>query len=545
VYQALLQYFSLTDKRPDFVKTMAPIDVVYRHAYQLKTEGKFKEATPYYNHILERVRDHVNALIDVGDLLIEEKRFDAALACYNDALSYKPEEVINLLPNLTRVFDILGKKYDIFSYYQKALELAPVNAALVYNYANALCGAKQYQLALVQYELALRIDKDDVATLNNYALALENLNQYESALKNHKRALALMPNHPGILLNCINVLQIMQRHDAVIDACDQLLRMYPDNAGAHLFKSISLLLKGKLLLGFQGLEWRWMRPNIPKVFHTQAHHKKWLGDFSLRGKTIIVPLEYGIGFGDIIQFYRYIPLLTQQADKVITVAPIQLHSLLKTAQVSHQIITPEQEVPYFDCYCPIQSLPWAFKTDLNAIPNTIPYLFSDSNVSAQWEKKLFNVRPFKIGIAWSGKREDRNDAHRSIPTTVLSALFELDVDFYCLQIKIDSTDKANALAHKNVHFFESELSNFEQTAALIEQMDIVITVDTVIAHLAGALGKAVWILLSANPDWRWLMQGKESLWYPTARLFRQKILGEWGPVISKVNLELLKELNRG
>jgi hypothetical protein len=113
-------------------------------------------------------------------------------------------------------------------------------------------------------------------------------------------------------------------------------------------------------------------------------------------------------------------------------------------------------VPYFDCYCPIQSLPWAFKTDLNAIPNTIPYLFSDSNVSAQWEKKLFNVRPFKIGIAWSGKREDRNDAHRSIPTTVLSALFELDVDFYCLQIKIDSTDKANALAHKNVHFFESE-----------------------------------------------------------------------------------------
>lgn len=544
VYQELLQHFSLIDKRPDFVKTMAPIGVVYQYAYQLKTQGKFKEAMTYYNHILERVPDYVNALIDVGNLLIEEKRFDAALVCYNDALSYQPEEVINLLPSYTRVLDILGRKSDIFFYYQKALELAPVNAALIYNYANVLCAAKQYQLALVQYELALRIDKDDVATLNNYALALENVNQYEFALKNYQRALALVPNHSGILLNCVNVLQTMQRHDEVIDICDQLLRMNPDNTGAHLFKSISLLLKGEFLLGFQGLEWRWMRSNIPKVFHTQSHHKKWLGDFSLLGKVIIVPLEYGIGFGDIIHFYRYIPLLTQRADKVITVAPVQLHVLLKTILASHQIITPEQEVPYFDCYCPIQSLPWAFKTDLNTIPNTVPYLFSDSNISTQWGKKLLKARSLKIGIAWSGKREDKNDRHRSIPTALLSSLFALDVDFYCLQIEIDSTDKENALEHKNVHFYESELTHFAQTAGLIEQMDIVITVDTVIAHLAGALGKVVWVLLSANPDWRWLMQGNDSLWYPTARLFRQEILGEWGGVISRVNLELLKKLDR-
>lgn len=255
----------------------------------------------------------------------------------------------------------------------------------------------------------------------------------------------------------------------------------------------------------------------------------------MANKTMLVCLEQGLG--DFIQFVRYIPMIEAMGANVILEVHAALVPLIRTLNGSFKIITKGEALPDSDCYCPIMSLPLAFRTTLETIPNEVPYLSTIPQKQIEWQRRLGSKVRTRVGLAWSGTSDHKNDYNRSISLRHLSPLLDLDIEFHSLQKEIRADDEA-ILMNSPIHAHQEELLDFADTAALISELDLVISVDTSVAHLAGALGKPVWILLPYVPDFRWLLERSDSPWYPTARLFRQDRLGDWANVIDKVLAEL-------
>lgn len=540
LYTELLSFFSLSDLRSDAVKNTPSTIELLHLGNTLQTQKKFNEALHCYQQILVNSPDNIQALICAGDALCELQQFKEALNYYDAAFNNQSDEIINLIPRYNVVLNALGSADGMFPYYEQALLFSPVNDVLRYNYANGLLAVKKYEEALYQYNLSIRIDPTDVAALNNRGLTLENLNRHNEAVHSYDCALAIATNHPEILINRSNALQNAQRYAEAIATLDIILAIDQNHANANLRKGTCNLLLGNLEQGWPAWEWRWKRPNAESLLPTFTQ-AKWLNDFPINNKTILLTLEYGIGFGDVIHFYRYVPFIAALGAKVIIVVQAALQNIMQTLQGVHKIITTDDPLPAFDYYCPIQSLPFAFKTTLNTIPNKVPYLTSDQRLVNSWRPKINHHLP-NIGLVWSGKMADKNDRNRSIALEKLSPLLTLPANFYCLQTEIRPHDAATMEQHKNLHSFANDLTDFAQTAAVIELMDIVITVDTSVAHLAGALGKPVWLLLPANPDWRWLLNRSDSPWYPSAQLFRQSTLGNWDNTIDHVGAQLSQYL---
>ena len=264
----------------------------------------------------------------------------------------------------------------------------------------------------------------------------------------------------------------------------------------------------------------------------------WLGEESLINKTLLVESEQGIG--DVIQFCRYIPLLANSNTKIIMETPKTLYSIIKTLGPNVKIIEQGKELPHFDYHIPIMSLPLAFKTSLNDIPKNIPYLFVDDQKRKIWKEELGEQKKIRLGLAWSGSKIHKKDKNRSLLLRELSCIFQLPLELHSLQKEIREIDKLTLVEFNQIYQHQEKLDDFSDTAALIEKMDLIISVDTSIAHLAGALGKPIWILLPFNPDFRWMLNVKNSPWYPSARLFRQPKIGDWESVINEVFTELTK-----
>jgi hypothetical protein len=254
----------------------------------------------------------------------------------------------------------------------------------------------------------------------------------------------------------------------------------------------------------------------------------WLGAEDLSGRTILIYAEQGIG--DTIQFVRYLPLLRA---RVVLRAQTPLHALLRP--LADSVIGRDDPLPEFDFHCPLMSLPLAFGTDLASIPADIPYIFADPALVVRWRNRLGAPRRHRVGIAFSGNPDHATDALRSIPAAEFSPILRYrDIDFHVLQTEIRPADAAVLRNFPHVHIHADALRDFSDTAALISLMDLVITVDTSVAHLAGAMGKPVWILLQYNADFRWLQNRDDTPWYPTARLFRQPAMRRWTPAIDAV-----------
>jgi hypothetical protein len=230
--------------------------------------------------------------------------------------------------------------------------------------------------------------------------------------------------------------------------------------------------------------------------------------------------------------------------KIVLAAPKSLAVLFARLPGVGQIVVSGQPYPYFDYYCPLMSLPHVFKTNLLNIPAAIPYLFCNGDALTRWEERLGRKKAFRVGIVWTGNPREIDNRIRSVRLTDFAFLEELNVDIFCLQKELTDVDKFDLASHSKMHAFDGDIHDFADTSALIVLMDVVITVDTAVAHLAGAMGKPVWILLSAAHDWRWLLDRPNTPWYPSARLFRQKTLGDWAPLFSSVK-ERLQEVLKG
>jgi tetratricopeptide (TPR) repeat protein len=332
--------------------------------------------------------------------------------------------------------------------------------------------------------------------------------------------------------------------EAALAAYEQAISLKPDNAEAHKNRSLIWLLQGKLAEGWAEYEWRWKCPELP-----ERPFKQPLWDGSpLEGRTILLHAEQGLG--DTIQFIRYAPLVRDRGGKVVVVCQRPLVGLLASCSGIERITAQGDPLPAFDVHAPLASLPRIFGTTLAAVPANVPYLSADARLVERWRQELAPQRGFKIGIAWQGSPKYRSDAQRSIPLEQFEPLARVPgVQLYSLQKGAGAEQLGRVAARFAVVDLGGRLDEttgpFLDTAAAIKNLDLVISSDTSIPHLAGALGAPVWLALPCAPDWRWLLDRDDSPWYPSMRLFRQPARGDWQSVFRRMAAELEQIVSAG
>jgi hypothetical protein len=329
------------------------------------------------------------------------------------------------------------------------------------------------------------------------------------------------------------VLSALQRHAEAIASYDRALAIAPDSAKAHWNRGLALLRMGDLERGWKEFEWRWEVKDTSVRQHGFDQQRFWRGEQTIGGKTILLHAEQGLG--DTIQFVRYVPDVAVLGAKVIVQVHPELKTLISSIAGADCVIGTGDHAPAFDIHCPLMSLPLAFNTRLETIPVKIPYLSGTSERTAFWADLLPQTATPKIGVAWAGNPDHANDRMRSIALPLLMPLLSLPgFQFISIQKDLRDGDLEFLREHPRLIHLGNKIADFGETAAIMSHLDLVVAVDTAVAHLAGALGQPVWVLLDHTPDWRWMVEREDSPWYPSARLFRQQKAGDWAGVVGRV-----------
>jgi tetratricopeptide (TPR) repeat protein len=457
----------------------------------------------------------------------------------------------------------------------KAIKLSPRNASYHNTLGVALLGMDQGAAAAAAFRRALALDcsyaeahnnlgnvlmRDRLAAEaehcyrralaarpgypvahNNLGSALRAQGRLDAAAAAYREALALAPGYVGAICNLGRVLHEQARYEDALRHFDRALALDPDHAESHANRAIVLLLLGRFEEGWREYEWRWRVKSFaatgfagePRDFGKPA----WDGT-NLAGRRILVHAEQGQGSA--IQFVRYVPLVAARGGRLILECQRPLARLfagLVTASGGALVINGEA-FPAFDVQAPLMSLPRILGTGLATIPAKVPYLGVDPALSEEWERRLAPWPRPRVGLVWAGNPRHENDANRSMPVTALAPLLPQDegderIALFSLQVGASATDRA-WLGSTPVHDLAPDLGDFADTAAVLGHLDLVISVDTAVAHLAGALGRPVWLLLPFVPEWRWMLEREDSPWYPTMRLFRQTAPGDWGALMARV-----------
>jgi hypothetical protein len=396
---------------------------------------------------------------------------------------------------------------------------------------------RRFEEALASCDRALALHPDHAEAHSNRGNALNGLTRFEEAAASYDRALALSPNYAEALTNRGVTLHMLKRDEEALSCYQRAVAMRPDFAEAHYNEGCCRLVTGDLHRGWQKYEWRWLLAEQRAEARRNFSEPLWTGAEDIAGKTLLLHAEQG--FGDTIQFCRYVPLVVERGANVILEVQPALAVLMRTLPCAMQIIAHGEALPAFDMHCPLLSLPRAFDTELTTIPSTIPYLRAAPPAATEWLTRLNAMRRPRIGLAWSGSPTHKNDHNRSIAlASLLPALAGIDATFISLQREIRAADAATLVEQNDLVRLGEELKDFSDTAALISNLDLVVAVDTGVAHLAGALAKAVWVMLPYNPDWRWLLDRDDSPWYPTATLFRQDETRAWESVLRPIRSAL-------
>lgn len=481
--------------------------------------------------------DLPDAHFNRGQALHRLKRYADALDSFDRALALKPDFVAALNDRGT-VLHALKRDSEALATLDRALAVAPDYADAHFNRGQALQGLKRYTEALASFDKALAIRPEFAAALNDRARALHALKRHEEALASADRALALEPGFAKAWSNRAEALLSLGRWDDALSCYADGLARAPDSADLRWNDACARLLLGDYERGWQGYEWRWkLEKSTPPPRY--ASGPLWLGKESLAGKTILLWAEQG--YGDTIQFVRYVPLVARRGATVLLHVPSALEPLIRSIAGASCVTSRHADLTAFDCHCPLPSLPLALGTRLETIPADIPYLAPTASHVARWRQRIGDGPGLRVGLVWAGNPARIRDEERSIPFATFGALLSVpDIRFFSLQKDMRSTDAA-ALASTAVAL-GGDLADFADTAAIASLMDLVISVDTSVVHVAGALGKPVWILIEALPDFRWLLDRDDSPWYPSARLFRQPREGDWESVIEYVRHELVRLL---
>ena len=497
--------------------------------------GRLEEAERHYRKALEADPDQPDALHLLGLIAHQFGKNELAAQLIARALAIKPANP-EALVNLGNAQQALERRDEALASYDGALALRPDYAMAWSNRATVLQALKRYDEALASYDKALAIKPGYAEALRNRGVALHQLRRYDEALASYDEALASKPDYVEALSNRGLTLQALKRHDEALASYGKALAIDPMLAEAHANEGLLRLLLGDFELGWKQYQWRWKGAFFSSASSRSFPQPLWLGKQDIEGKTLLVHAEQGLG--DTLQFVRYAPELAGRGATVVLEVQPALKALLANSFGACRVLSEGEPLPDFDLHCPFLSLPLAFDTRLDGIPAQVPYLAAPAAAIEKWGHRLGRTDAPKIGIVWSGRSTHANDANRSIALSRLIPLASSGARLVSLQNEVRAEDASALAASPETLHFGAELEDFSDTAALVSLLDLVVSVDTSVAHLAGALGKPVWILLPFAPDWRWLLDREDSPWYPTARLFRQPRIGDWDSVLDRVGREL-------
>jgi tetratricopeptide (TPR) repeat protein len=560
--EAILRYEKALALRPGYAEVHNNI------GHTLQMLGRHEQAATHYQQALAIDPGYFQARNNFGNALAALDRNEDAIVEYRQALATNPAypEACN---NLASALSSLGRYAEAVPHCEQALRLRPDYVEARINLANALAALGRPEQAIRHYEQALAfdpahvearirlahtlllLDRSDEAlghcehmralnpnshqALHDLGTLLWKLQRREESLACYDRALAIRSDFLPALVNRGNPLKELRRFEEALASYARALALQSDCADAHLAESLVRLSFGDFRLGLEKYEWR-RKTSSNHPVERRLGKPIWLGSAELAGKTLLASAEQG--FGDTLQFCRYAELLAEKGAKVILEVQPALKSLLGTLRGIDRVVAIGEPLPDFDFWCPIPSLAFAFKTTVDTIPARTPYLSASPELIARWEQKLGPRKKLRVGLVWSGNPNQVNDHTRSIPLADFLPWFLPSVELFSLQKEVRVCDLQFLKSRGDLIHFGDALGDFSDTAALVSCMDLVISVCTSVGHLAGALNKPTWFLLSDAADWRWLQNRNDSPWYPSARLFRQPKIGDWASVIQEVAAEL-------
>jgi tetratricopeptide (TPR) repeat protein len=523
--QAEELYAAVLETQPD------NFDALHLYGVLRHQRGQHAEALASIAKALRTNARSAAAHSNYGAVLAALNRSEEAIASYAQAIALQPDFTDALVAQANTLY-ALGRFAEALSGYERVLAIKPDFAEIHNNCGNALWCLRRPREALTRFDAALAHKPDYAEAHNNRGNVLLDLNRAADALASFERALSLNADYPDALVNRGNALRDLNRDDEALESFERAIALMPQPAEAHWNKALLHLSHGDYEQGWPGYEWRWRRAGAAVRGFAQP---QWRGE-DLTGKTILLHAEQG--FGDVIQFARYVPMVAALGARIILEAPDALMPLLASLDGLSATVTRGAPLPAFDLHCPLLSLAGAFGTTLATIPAAIPYLRVPDDRMTAWRALLPRTDRLRVGLVWSGKPSHNNDHNRSIPLSQLVPLLGMPgIIFISLQRDVRDADRP-ALESSPLLRLDERLADFADTAAAIAQCDLVIAVDTAVAHLAGALGRPVWLLLPHAGDWRWLMDRDDSPWYASARLFRQPSIGDWNSVIARLAAEI-------
>ncbi|HEY7308161.1 MAG TPA: DUF6165 family protein [Gemmataceae bacterium] len=528
-------------------------------------QRKSGEALACFQYALRLKPDFAEAHHHLGLLFLWEKKLDEALACFQHALRLRPsfaevhnsmgvlfreqrqhgearacfEEALRLKADFAAAHNNLGKVHEdeerleeAAGCYRRALDLQPSSALFLVNLANALTAQGKSEEAVPYYRRAVRLDPAEAVYLSNLGNALTLTGRPDEAETYCRQALRLKPDFADAYHNLGIALGARGEIAQALKANAHALRLNPEHIGAHNCQAMWRLQMGDLARGWEEYEWRWKKPKISSRTFSQP---LWDGS-PLDGRTILIHAEQGLG--DTLQFIRYAALVKRRGATVIVECQPALTQLLAGCPGIDRLVPRGAALPPCDVQVPLLSLPRLFGTTLATVPADVPYLFADAALIERWRRELSGAAGVKIGIAWQGNPRFPADCMRSVPLTHFTPLAQVDgVCLYSLQKGTGREQLRAAAGYLPAIDLADRLDEgggFLDTAAVMKNLDLVVTSDTAIAHLAGALGVPVWVALALGADWRFLLRREDSPWYPTMRLFRQTRLGDWDGVFQRI-----------
>ena len=516
-------------------ETVDPLKALMLRGISDHRAGRLSKAQSAYEEIVSKDPDNFHALQLLASTYNTQERFGKAAHFFDRALVLCDSNA-QVLSNCASNLRSLGQFNLALECLNKALALDPDFAVAHFNRANLFRETGQYSEAIDSYNTAVLLDPNYAEAFNNLGNTLRDLGRLHEALIVYVKALLLRPKHGPAHNNVATTFHSLGDLVEARASYDAGLLEAPGCSDLKFNKSLLLLLSGDYQGGWELYESRLEMDDLKKKLPA-FDEPRWDGCEDIIGKRLFIHEEQGLG--DLIHFCRYVPALIDKGVEVFLETPKALAPLLKTLHPKVRLVLTGARPPDFDFYCPLMSLPFAAKTTLDTISGAA-YLSSDKARVAQWKARIGESKAAKIGLVWSGNSAHRNDHHRSIELQDLLPILDKSHDWHSLQKEYRPNDIDVMECQTKIIQHQDELSDFADTAALIENLDLVITVDTSVAHLAGSLGKPVWILLPKVPDYRWMLDRSDTPWYRSARLYRQSALGDWTDVLEKVAGDIRK-----
>jgi len=514
------------DPRPEYLSSFG---------LALRQQGRNEEAFKVFDKALQLKPEDAELWTNRGQVLVDLGRAADAVMSFQHAFKLRPRQW-DVASKCGISLHKLGRLEDAHSWFDLCNEIRPNDVATLHMRGRNLFDLGRFEEALADSRQAQRLDPTEPNICNHIGVILRSLGRIEEALPWYNRALALQPDSVEALNNKALLLSQIHRFDEAFATYGHAKALAPDNSEIDWNLGHLHMLTGNFEAGWTGLEARWKKAG--GTIYPPFPQPKWLGEGPVEGKTVLVCSDEGLG--DFIQFARYIPMLAARGARVILFVPDPLSPLLSGLPgVSECFSFSGRTLPAFDMHCPVSSLPLAFGTRLETIPAAASYLPRPAEARVQaWEDRLGTHDRLRVGLVWAGNPNHKNDLHRSIPLRLLTRILDVDATFVSLQKDPRPDDNAVLLERTDIVDLTAHLNDFVDTASLVSCLDLVITVDTSVAHLAAALGCPTWILLPYTPDYRWLLDRDDSPWYPTVRLFRQDKTRDYSSVLARVRREL-------